>query len=168
MMSRYWLMKSEPDVYGIEDLARDGKGEWDGVRNYQARNFMRDQMKLGDRVLFYHSNAKPPGVAGLAEVCREGYPDFTAWDPKSKYHDPKSPKESPRWFMVDVKYVETFPEVVPLEALRTTPGLEEMLVIRKGQRLSIQPVTKDEYQIVTKMGRGGQLRRRGGKKSVAL
>jgi len=166
-MTRYWLMKSEPDVFGIDDLARVKTEHWDGVRNYQARNFMRE-MKVGDRVLFYHSNAKPPGVAGLAEVCKEAYPDFTAWNPHSKYHDPKSPEDAPRWFMVDVKYVESFPDVVALDTLKVTPGLEEMLVLRRGQRLSIQPVTADEFEIVTRLGRTGQSRRRGGKKSVAI
>ncbi|MBT8492257.1 MAG: EVE domain-containing protein [Deltaproteobacteria bacterium] len=165
-MPKYWLMKSEPDAYGIDDLERDGSGEWDGVRNYQARNFMRDGMKVGDKVLFYHSNAKPPGVAGIAEVCRESYPDHTAWDPKSKYHDPKSSKDEPRWFMVDVKHVETFPDVVSLDTIRETPGLEDMLVIRRGMRLSIQPVEADEFAIIAKMGRGGRLRRQGGKKSI--
>lgn len=166
-MTRYWLMKSEPDVFGIDDLARKKREHWDGVRNYQARNFMRE-MKVGDRVLFYHSNAKPPGVAGLAEVCKEAYPDHSAWDPRSKYHDPKSPEDAPRWYMVDVKYVETFPDVIALDTLKVTPGLEEMLVLRRGQRLSVQPVTSDEFEIVTRLGRAGQSRRRGGKKSVAI
>jgi len=165
---RYWLMKSEPDVYGIAELERAGTGQWDGVRNYQARNFMRDDMKLGDRILFYHSNAKPPGVAGLAEVCRESHPDHTAWDPSSKYYDPKSPAEAPRWFMVGVRHVETFPEIVPLDTLRETPGLEHMLVTKRGMRLSVQPVTEQEFAIVAALGRGGQLRRRGGKKSLTV
>src|SRR5690606_10270751 len=117
----------EPDVFGIDDLRNMGQSPWDGVRNYQARNFMRE-MKVGDEVLFYHSNAKPPGVAGLARVCREAYPDHTAWDPESKYFDPKSPEEAPRWFMVDVEFVEAFSWVIPLDTLRQTPGLEDMVV----------------------------------------
>src|SRR5690606_23828048 len=119
---------------------------------YQARNHMR-AMKVGDRVLFYHSSADPPGVAGLARVCREAYPDFTAWDPKSKYHDPKSTPEQPRWFMVDVEFVEKFPRLVPLDELRATPGLEEMLVLRRGMRLSVQPVTRKQFDIVCRLGR---------------
>jgi predicted RNA-binding protein with PUA-like domain len=155
MPRRYWLMKSEPDVYSIHDLEREGQAEWDGVRNYQARNFMRDEMRVGDAVLFYHSNAKPPGVAGVARVCREAYPDHTAHDPHSKYHDPKSTPDEPRWFMVDVEHVESFPEVIPLDTLRETPGLEDMMVIKKGIRLSVQPVAKREFDMVVKLGRRG-------------
>jgi predicted RNA-binding protein with PUA-like domain len=125
---------------------------WDGVRSYQARNHMRS-MKLGDRVLFYHSSTSPPGVAGLARVSRIAYPDFTAWDPKSKYHDPKSSQDNPRWFMVDVEFEEKFRHFVPLDQLRDTPGLEHMLVLRRGMRLSVQPVTAEEFQIITKLGR---------------
>lgn len=150
---RYWLMKSEPGTYSIEDLRRDGRTHWDGVRNYQARNFMRDDMRVGDKVLFYHSNAKPPGVAGIAEVVCEAYPDHTARDPESRYFDPKASDEDPRWFMVDVAYVETFDHFVPLDTLRVTPGLEEMLVTKRS-RLSIQPVTEEEFQIVRRLGRG--------------
>lgn len=155
MAKRYWLMKSEPDVYSIEDLERDGVAEWEGVRNYQARNMMRDEMRVGDRVLFYHSNATPPGVAGTGEIARRGYPDPTAWDPASNYYDPKSSEENPRWVMVDVRFVERFPALVSLAALRETPGLEDMMVLRKGMRLSIQPLTKDEFWIVTRLGRNG-------------
>jgi predicted RNA-binding protein with PUA-like domain len=153
MAKRYWLMKSEPDVYGIDDLEEEGSAHWDGVRNYQARNFMRDEMKVGDKVLFYHSNAKPPGVAGVAEVVKEAYPDHTAFDKKSNYYDAKSKKDDPRWFMVDVGFVEKFADVVPLNLLKETAGLEEMMVIRRGMRLSIQPVTKKEFDIVVKIGR---------------
>ena len=152
MAKRYWLMTSEPDVYGIDALEKEGSAHWDGVRNYQARNFMRDEMKKGDLVLFYHSNAKPPGVAGIAEVVKEGYPDHTAWK-KGKYFDPKSPKDNPRWFMVDVAFVEKFRTFVPLEELKETPGLEDMKVIKRGMRLSVQPVEKAEFQIVRKLGR---------------
>lgn len=153
MAKRYWLMKSEPDVYSIDDLARKGVDAWEGVRNYQARNFMRDDMKVGDEVLFYHSNASPPGVVGIARVARTAYPDPTAFDPKSPYHDPKSDPERPRWVMVDVGFVEKFPAVVPLSVLQETPGLEHMLVTKKGMRLSVQPVTPEEWDIVVRLGR---------------
>lgn len=152
---KYWLMKSEPDVFGIDDLAGVDSEPWDGVRNYQARNYMRDDMRVGDMVLFYHSNSKPSGVAGVARVCREAYPDHTAWDGKSKYFDPKCDPENPRWFMVDVEFVERFPSVVSLQELKTIEGLEEMLVIRRGMRLSIQPVTSEEFRVVVKLGRRG-------------
>jgi len=132
----YWLMKSEPSAYSIDDLARDKVTNWNGIRNFQARNFMRDQMKVGDKVLFYASSADPSGVAGIAEIARGGYPE----------------KEEP-WVMVDVKFIEKFAEVVPLETLKKTKGLENMMVIRKGARLSIQPVTKSEFDIVVKLGR---------------
>lgn len=152
MARRYWLMKTEPDVYSIDDLERDGTTFWDGVRNYQARNFMRDEMRPGDGVLFYHSNADPPGVAGLAEVVRPGYPDPTARDPASDYYDPKATDADPRWYMVDIRFVEKFPALVPLAVLRDTPGLEAMLVNRKS-RLSVQPVTPAEFEIVARLGR---------------
>lgn len=158
MAKRYWLMKSEPDVFSIDDLRERGVEPWDGVRNYQARNMMRDEMKKGDGVLFYHSNAKPPGVAGIAKVARTAYPDHTAFDPASKYHDPKSSPDDPRWLMVDVAFVERFPELVPLPVLQQTPGLEDMMVTRKGMRLSIQPVTPEEWKIVVRLGRRGQKR----------
>ena len=147
-----WLMKSEPSVYSIEDLERDGVTPWEGVRNYQARNFMRDQMQVGDLVLFYHSNCKPPGVAGLGRVHRTAYPDFTAWDPASPYFDARSPEDKPVWQMVDVAFVERFAEVVSLQALKDDPALEGMLVTRKGQRLSVQPVEAAHARRVLKMG----------------
>lgn len=153
-MSKCWLMKSEPEVFSIDDLAREGETFWEGVRNYQARNFMRDTMEVGDRVLYYHSNADPTGVAGLARVSRTGYPDPSARDPKSDYFDPKASDEDPRWYMVDVAFVERFPRVVTLDELRATPGLEKMLVINKS-RLSVQPVTEEEYEIVVRLGREG-------------
>jgi predicted RNA-binding protein with PUA-like domain len=131
-------MKVEPSAYDIDDLKRDGSTSWEGVRNYQARNYMRDEMKLGDKVLFYASNADPSGVSGLAEVSREARPEA----------------KDPTWVMVDVKFVEKFPEVVPLETLKQTKGLENMVVTKKGSRLSVQPVTKSEYEIVVKLGRG--------------
>lgn len=149
----YWLMKTEPDVFSISDLEKRRTEPWDGVRNYKARNFMRDDMKKGDLILFYHSNAKPPGVAGIAKVCKEGYPDATQFDPKSKYHDPKSPKDNPRWIHVDVEFVEKFAELVSLETLKNTPELDEMLVVQRGQRLSVQPVEKHHFDFVKKLGR---------------
>ena len=153
-MPRYWLMKSEPAVYSIADLERDGTTSWEGVRNYQARNFMRDEMRPGDGVLFYHSNADPPGVAGLAEVARAAYPDPTARDPGSDYFDPKASDEDPRWLMVDIRFRESFSALVSLDALRGQPGLEKMPVINKS-RLSVQPVTPEEWEIVLRMGCGG-------------
>ncbi|MEX1280621.1 MAG: EVE domain-containing protein [Acidimicrobiia bacterium] len=150
----YWLMKSEPDVYGIDDLERDGTEVWDGVRNYRARNFMRDDMAVGDLAFFYHSNAKPPGVAGIMRIHRTGVTDPTQFDPTSKYHDPKSDPDDPRWICVEVEYVETFPELVPLEALKSTPGLEDMAVVQRGQRLSVQRVTEAEWEIVLGLARG--------------
>ena len=147
--AQYWLMKSEPDVFSIRDLERKGSECWDGVRNYQARNFMRD-MRKGDLVLFYHSNATPPGVAGLAQVCRESYPDHTQFDAKSKYYDAKSKEEDPRWTMVDVQFVEAFAEFISLEELKDDPKLKEMRVTPKGSRLSVQPVDKRHFVHVLK------------------
>jgi len=134
---KYWLMKVEPGAYSIDDLMRDRTTNWEGVRNYQARNFMRDEMKVGDKVLFYASNADPSGVTGLAEVSKEAVPE---------------PKD-PTWVMVQIRFVAKFPAVVPLETLKATKGLENMVVTKKGSRLSIQPVTKSEYDIVVKLGR---------------
>ena len=151
---RYWLMKSEPNVYSIDDLKKEKRACWDGVRNYQARNFMRDEMKIGDLVLYYHSNAKPPGVVGIAEVCREGYPDHTALDPKDPHYDPKSSKDNPTWMMVDLKFVEKFAEMVTLDKLKATASLEGMLVTRRGQRLSVQPVESNHFKVVRKLGAG--------------
>ena len=150
---QYWLMKSEPHVYSINDLKRDGETHWDGVRNYQARNFMRDQMRVGDKVLYYHSNAKTIGVVGVARVCRESYPDFTAWDPEDKHYDPKSPESDPRWFMVDIAFVEAFSNVVSLKTLKETQELEGMYVTRRGMRLSVQPVEEEHFHRVVEMGR---------------
>ncbi|MGE0081611.1 MAG: EVE domain-containing protein [Thiohalomonadaceae bacterium] len=148
----FWLMKSEPDVFGIDDLARQPNRteHWDGVRNYQARNYMRE-MKLGDRIFFYHSNAQPPGIVGIAEVAREAYPDFTAWDPESKYFDPKSTPDNPRWFMVDVRFVRKFDHVITLDALRANPALADMPLVRRGNRLSVMPVTADQWERILKM-----------------
>ena len=149
---KYWLLKSEPDVYGIDQLKKDKRTHWDGVRNYQARNLLRDEMKKGDLVLFYHSNAKPPGAAGVCEVVKEGYPDFTQFDAKDAHYDAKSDPDNPRWYMVDVKYKKAFKELVPLSDLREKKGLEKMPLLQRGQRLSVQPVSKKEFDIVCKMG----------------
>ena len=151
--ARYWLMKSEPESYSIDDLKRDKRTHWDGVRNYQARNFMRDQMKAGDWVLFYHSGSEPPGVAGVARVCKEAYPDPTAWDPKDHHYDPKSDPKNPAWFMVDIQFVEKFPQVLSLQELRAHPKLKDLLVLKRGQRLSVQPVEKAHFEIVRNIGR---------------
>ena len=153
MARKYWLMKCEPAAYSIDDLARDGVTTWEGVRNYQARNFLRDQMQAGDGVLFYASNADPSGVTGLAEIARPGYPDAFAWKKGHKYFDAASTPDRPLWYLVDIKFVERFPEIVPLDVLKKTAGLEQMMVIRKGARLSVQPVTKAEFDIVSKLGR---------------
>lgn len=144
-------MKSELDVYPYAQLVADGSTHWDGVRNYQARNMMRDVMKIGDLVLFYHSNCKPPHVAGVARVCKEGYPDHTSWDATSNYHDPKSTPESPRWFMVDIEPVIELPNTVPLQSVRDNPACENMLLIRRGQRLSIQPVENTDFDTILSM-----------------
>jgi predicted RNA-binding protein with PUA-like domain len=150
---RYWLMKSEPGTYSIEDLKRDGKTCWDGVRNYQARNLMRDEMKIGDGVLFYHSREQPMGVYGIAEIVREAYPDDSAFDPQDKHYDPKSDPANPTWMMVDVGYVGTLEPPVTLDMLKQTSGLEKMMVIQRGSRLSVQPVTKKEWDIVLGMSK---------------
>ncbi len=143
-------MKSEPDVYSIDDLERDGTESWDGVRNYQARNFMRE-MAVGDLAIFYHSSAKPSGAAGVCKISREAYPDDSQFDEKSEYYDQESKKDDPRWSMVDVSFVEKFEELVPLHALKSDPKLEGMRVTQKGSRLSVQPVDKAHFRRVLKM-----------------
>ena len=149
MATNYWLMKSEPNEFSITDLKNSPKqtAYWDGVRNYQARNFMRDKMRTGDRVLFYHSVVKP-SVVGTARIVKAGYPDFTAWDPKSKYFDPKSTPDNPIWYMVDIRLDMEFSEPIPLAELRKVPGLENMMLLKRGMRLSIQPVTPEEFKII--------------------
>tara|TARA_Y100001958_G_C21246365_1_gene576771 strand:- start:5806 stop:6249 length:444 start_codon:yes stop_codon:yes gene_type:complete len=147
-------MKSEPDVFSIDDLKASKTSLWDGVRNYQARNFMMNDMKVGDLVLFYHSNAKPPGVAGVAVISKEAVPDVTAQDEKSKYYDPKAAPEKPIWFCVEVKFKSKFKNFVSLDELRDQKALKEMLVLKRGQRLSIQPVTAKEFDTVVKLGSG--------------
>jgi predicted RNA-binding protein with PUA-like domain len=144
---RFWLMKSEPDEFSIDDLERVGTEPWTGVRNYQARNFMRDGMKVGDRILFYHSNTKVPGVAGIAEVASAAYPDPTQFDRASDYHDPRASREEPRWMMVDVGFVEKFDEVVSLEAIKAIAGeLDEFALVRRGNRLSVMAVAERHYK----------------------
>tara|TARA_B100001094_G_C17756184_1_gene588199 strand:- start:135 stop:611 length:477 start_codon:yes stop_codon:yes gene_type:complete len=150
-MVGYWLMKSEPHVYPYEQLEIDGSTHWDGVRNYQARNMMRDDMKKGDLVLFYHSNFKPPHVAGIARVCREGYPDHTAQDSNSNYFDVKATPENPRWMMVDIEPVRKFENIIPLQDVKDNPKCEDMLLVRKGQRLSVQPVEEFHFFTILEM-----------------
>jgi predicted RNA-binding protein with PUA-like domain len=151
--TQYWLMKSEPNDYSLADLKKDKTALWDGVRNYQARNIMRDRMKIGDEVLFYHSNADPAGVVGLATVHKKAVPDVEAFNKKSKYFDPKSKKDDPTWFCVEVKYKSTFDRTVSLEEMKTAKPLANMLVIQRGQRLSIQPVSKGEFGAVCKLAK---------------
>ena len=151
---KYWLVKSEPDVFSVDDLAEcpNQTRWWKHVRNYQARNFMRDEMKVGDKVLFYHSNTKPPHVAGLARVASKPYPDPTQFDKKSKYFDPKATKEAPRWFLVDVAYVKKFKNIVSLNEIKIDPKLAGMPVAQRGQRLSIQPVSQRHFVYIQKLG----------------
>ena len=146
-------MKSEPSVYSIDDLKKDKTTYWDGVRNYQARNFIRDQMVIGDRVLFYHSNSEPTGIAGIAKVCKTGYPDFTAWDKKDIHFDPKSTKDKPQWFMVDIEFVEKFKHFVSLNEIKSNSQLKTMLVAKRGIRLSVQPVQENHFQAVVEIGK---------------
>ena len=154
---KYWLMKSEPEAFSILDLEAMERSPWDGVRNYQARNYMRDEMQTGDLVLFYHSNAEPPGVVGLARVCsEESYADPSAFDPDSKYYDASSSPDEPRWMLVDVEYVDKFPRMVSLEQLRLDRSLRSMLACQRGQRLSIQPVSRKHFQRVVELA-GGQV-----------
>ncbi len=153
MAKKYWLFKSEPTCYSIDDLkAKPNKTDhWDGVRNYQARNMLRDDIKKGDEVFFYHSNAKPMGIAGICTVVKSGYPDHTAQDPNSEHPDPKHTDEKPLWYMVDVKFKKQFKEVLPLKELKETVGLENMVLTQRGSRLSVQPVTPDEWKIIMTM-----------------
>lgn len=149
----YWLFKSEPDAFSIDDL-KDMKGKrdhWDGIRNYQARNLMRDEIKKGDLGFFYHSSCKVPGIVGVVEIVKEAYPDHTAWDPESSYYDPKSSKDNPRWVMVDVKFRHKYANVVTLERLRTLDKLDGMALLQKGSRLSIQPVSREHWNLITQL-----------------
>ena len=147
----YWLMKSEPDVYGIDDLERDGREMWDSIRNYQARNMMRDDMRIGDKVFFYHSNCKEPAIAGIARVASKPYPDPTQFDEKSRYFDPKSSKAEPRWILVDVAFVRKFKKPITLAEIKANKGLEDMILVRRGNRLSIMPIEKDHWDLILTM-----------------
>ncbi len=152
----YWLFKTEPDTFGIDDLKqRPNQTEhWDGVRNYQARNFLRDDIKEGDWVFIYHSSCNLVGIAGLAQIVREGYPDHTQFDSQSKYHDEKSDPDNPRWYMVDVKFSERFNKVLPLKAIKEMPEIRELGLVKKGHRLSIMPVTEEEAELLLLRARG--------------
>jgi len=152
---KYWLLKTEPDVFSIDDLSQapNRTTHWDGVRNYQARNFMRDDMEVGDRVLIYHSNAQPPAVVGTATIAKAAYPDWTAWDENDPHYDPKSTPDSPRWFMVDVQFESKLARPVSLSELRTVPALEGMVLLQKGSRLSVQPVTKAQFSAIVNLGK---------------
>ncbi|TXH01932.1 MAG: EVE domain-containing protein [Candidatus Moraniibacteriota bacterium] len=141
----YWLMKSEPSEYSIDDLRRDQRAPWFGVRNYQARNFMRDTMRVGDEILFYHSSCPMPGIVGLARVASKPYPDATQFDPRSPYYDPKATKTNPRWMLVDVQFVSQFKRVVTLPELRQEKSLQHLIILRPGNRLSITPVQQAEF-----------------------
>lgn len=151
-MAKIWLMKSEPDVYSIDQLKKDGSTWWTGVRNYQARNFMMNEMSVGDWVLFYHSNAEPPGVAGLAQVSKTAEPDVEQFDKKSEYFDPKATKDKPVWFCVQVKFKEKFKHLVSLDEIKAEKALQDMLVLKRGQRLSIQPVSEADFLVLKKLG----------------
>jgi len=153
---KYWLMKSEPSAFSIDDLiaCENSTDNWDGIRNYQARNFMRDTMEIGDKVLFYHSNCDEVGVVGLAEVASEAYPDFTAFDESCKYYDPKSDPDKPRWVMVDIKFVEKFDRTVTLKEIKQIDELSNMKLVQRGMRLSIQPVEEFEYDFIINLAKG--------------
>jgi len=153
---QYWLMKSEPTSYSIDHLKRDKKTPWDGVRNYQARNFMRDEMAVGDKVLFYHSSTEVPGIAGEGSVCSAFYPDPTQFDAKSKYYDSKASNEKPRWFLVDVCFAKKYKEVIPLTRIKNDPRFSDMLVVQRGSRLSIQPVSKKHFDAIVKLAEHGR------------
>ena len=151
---KYWLIKSEPEVFSIDDLAKSKNQTtyWDGVRNYQARNFIRDEMKAGDKVIFYHSSTEIPAAVGLCEVVKEAYPDFTAFDPKDPHYDPKSKKDSPAWFMVDIKFVKKFSKPVSIGDIKTNKKLQKINLIQRGNRLSVMPVAENEFEEIIRMG----------------
>ncbi|MCC9607427.1 EVE domain-containing protein [Blastopirellula sp. JC732] len=158
---RYWLLKTESESYSIDDLANEKKQTtfWSGVRNYQARNFMRDDMKVGDEAFFYHSNASPPAIVGTATIVKEGYPDHTSWDKKDHHYDEKSTPDAPRWFMVDVQLTEMFEEPLGRDQLTGVAALADMELMRKGSRLSVQPVTKNEWDAVLKLAKRSKKRK---------
>ena len=153
MSVKHWLFKADPKDYSIQDLANEPNQttSWDGIRNYMARNLIRDEIKKGDNILIYHSNADPKGIVGIGQVVRSAYPDHTALDQSSDYYDPKSSKDNPIWYMVDVKLIKTFPEVIELRVLKDTKGLEKMMLTQRGSRLSIQPVRKSEWNIIMQL-----------------
>lgn len=153
---QYWLFKSEPDAFSIDELAArpEQTEHWDGIRNYQARNYLRDQVKLGDQVFFYHSSCKDVGIVGVAEVVRESYPDHSQFDPESKYYDPKSTQDNPRWVMVDVKFKQKFKQILSLQRIKAMPEISEIGLVKKGHRLSIMPVSKSEWQYLYKQAQG--------------
>jgi len=155
---RYWLFKSEPGNYSFQDLLseEDQIAEWDGVRNYQVRNYMRDDMKIGDGVLFYHSSAKPTAVMGTARIVREAYPDHTAWEVGAKYYDPKSDPDNPTWLMVDIQADQTFSRPVTLQEIKDNPNLQGMIVVKRGVRISIQPVDKADWDEIVALGTGAK------------
>lgn len=152
---KYWLIKSEPELFSIDDLINSENQTtfWDGVRNYQARNYIRDEMKIGDKVIFYHSNSEPPSAVGICKVVRETYPDFTAFDSDNPHYDPKSKKETPTWFMVDVKLVKKFSRFVSLDEMRENKKLQNMKLLQKGNRLSVMPLTKEEFDEIKKLAK---------------
>ncbi|HCG91486.1 MAG TPA: EVE domain-containing protein [Dehalococcoidia bacterium] len=152
--TKYWLFKSEPNNYSFLNLLSEENqiAEWDGVRNYQARNFMRDQMRIGDKVLFYHSSTKIPAVIGTAIIVKESYPDFTAWDSGQKYFDPKSNPDDPTWLMVDIQAEKTFKTPVTLQDIKSNPKFANMMLVKRGVRLSVQPITQTEYNEIVKLG----------------
>jgi predicted RNA-binding protein with PUA-like domain len=154
MAKKYWLFKSDPEEFSFDDLKKSKNQTtfWDGIRNYQARNFIRDEMKKGDGVLFYHSSSDPLAITGICEIVKEGYPDHTQFDSKNDHFDPKADKKNPTWFMVDIKLVKEFKTPVTLDQIKANPKLKNMKLIQRGQRLSIQPVTKDEWEEILKMG----------------
>ena len=152
-MKNFWLFKSEPKTYSILELEKDGKTCWEGVRNYQARNFLKNQVNIGDYVLFYHSNCTPPGVFGLAKVCKAGYPDRFALDKTNKYFDPKASEDNPIWYMVDIAFVEKFKAPISLHAIKAQPELKEMFSVKKGMRLSVQPVSRKEFEFILKISK---------------
>jgi predicted RNA-binding protein with PUA-like domain len=149
----HWLFKSEPSTFSIDDLAHRPKQteHWDGVRNYQVRNMLQNEIKKGDLAFFYHSSCDEPGIVGIMEIVKQGYPDFTAWDIQSDHFDPKSTPDHPRWYMVDVKFVKKFPRTIPLTEIKNHPKLKQMQVTRRGNRLSITRVTKEEWEVILKM-----------------
>ena len=151
ILMAYWLMKSEPDVYSIDDLERDGREMWDSIRNYQARNMMRDDMRIGDKVFFYHSNCKEPAIVGVSKVAGKPYPDPTQFDPESKYFDPKSDQENPRWVLVDVEFVSKLKRPITLAEIKANPALDDMILTRRGNRLSIMPVDKKHWDTILRL-----------------